>query len=155
VSVHVVVCGICFIVDRFRSSLLRQPARPAASCRNDQGERRPAQRESLSPDLICDRAKGRERGFVLTIDGFALWRPGAGAIAALRHGGYQGWSSGRVDRKTMVRCRTRCAKLVVGEAAAILAVSTEQAHGQGLRPLKWASFGRRRLVSLAAGASQR
>jgi hypothetical protein len=31
--------------------------------------------------LICDRAKGGERGFVLTIDGFALLRPGAGAIA--------------------------------------------------------------------------
>ena len=49
--------------------------------RNDQGERRPPQREALSPDLICDRAKGGERGFVLTIDGFALLRPGAGAIA--------------------------------------------------------------------------
>jgi hypothetical protein len=46
--------------------------------RNDQGERRPAQREALSPR---DRAKGGERGFVLTIDGFALLRPGAGAIA--------------------------------------------------------------------------
>ena len=38
--------------------------------RNDQGERRPAQR-SLSPDLICDPAKGGDRGFVLTIDGFS------------------------------------------------------------------------------------
>jgi hypothetical protein len=75
-----VVCGICSIMDRFRPAFCVGLRGLPASRRNDQGERRPAQR-SLSPDLICDPAKGGDRGFVLTIDGFALWRPGAGAIA--------------------------------------------------------------------------